>query len=138
MSTLALDGSSRPRGGGALATLPRYLDVVLLVAALPVFVLAGFPILGYAGMTAAWAAQRGVQQLAASRIESGPDRRTALAIIGGSIVARLWLVTLTILAVGLAAGDDAGLAAGLLAVALVSANLAGEAIARLSAREKRA
>ena len=48
LSTLAIDGSSRPpqrrRRGMAL----RYADLVLLALALPVFIVAGWPLLGYA------------------------------------------------------------------------------------------
>lgn len=137
LSTLALDASSRGRGGSLLAGLLRYLDLVVLAAALPLFVLAGFPIAGYVGSAIAWLAQRGVSGLAASRIAAGTDRKTALGIIGGSIVARLWLVTLAILLVGLAVSDEAGLAAALLAAALVTVNLAGEAVLRLGTGAQR-
>ncbi|MCW2959367.1 MAG: hypothetical protein JWP18_2170, partial [Solirubrobacterales bacterium] len=39
----------------------RYLDLVILALALPVFLLADFPMLGYAAAAAAWIVQRLVQ-----------------------------------------------------------------------------
>ena len=47
------------------------------------------------------------------------------------MVVRLWLVTLPILVVGLAVDREAGLAAAVLAVALVSVHLGSAALARL-------
>ena len=41
--------------------LIRYLDIVLLVVALPVFVAADLPMLGYAAGAAAWLVQRAIQ-----------------------------------------------------------------------------
>ena len=41
-------------------TLVRYLDLVALAAALPLFLLADLPMLGYAVAAAAWLAQRGI------------------------------------------------------------------------------
>ncbi len=45
-------------------------------------------------------------------------------------MARLWLITIAILLVGVLADDEAGLSAAVLAAALVTANLAGEALTR--------
>ena len=39
----------------------RYLDIVLLIIALPVFLLGGLPMLGYAAAAAAWLVQRALQ-----------------------------------------------------------------------------
>ena len=47
------------RSGGAPLAL-RYPDVIVLVLALPVFVLADWPLLGYAVCAGAWLAQHGV------------------------------------------------------------------------------
>ncbi len=45
----------------------RYLDIGVLVAALPAFLLADLPLLGYGATAAAWMAQRGIQVLAGRR-----------------------------------------------------------------------
>ena len=136
MSTLALETSAEaPRSGrGIGATLARYCDLVLLVAALPVFVLAGWPLLGYAAAAVAWLAQHVVlflaERHAAQALERG-ERNRAMGAIGFATLGRLWLVTGTILLVGVIADREAGLAAAVLSVVLVTAHLAGLALSRL-------
>src|SRR4051794_15804037 len=48
LSTLALDGSSSVPSRGRAGTALSYADLVLLALALPAFILAGWPLLGYA------------------------------------------------------------------------------------------
>jgi hypothetical protein len=135
LSTLALEppsgaGPSRP------ATLLRNADLALLALALPLFLVAGLPMAGYAGAAAGWLAQRGLQHATQTRLARARERTAVLRLVGGSIVARLWVVTLAVLLVGLLVGDEAGLAAAVLAAVLVTAGLAGEAAARIAtARE---
>lgn len=135
MSTLALEPSSGAEGG-RLGALARYADLVLLGIALPVFLLAGLPIVAYLAIGAAWLVQRVIQHWAETRMASVPGRFSALRLIAGSFIARLWLLTVAILVVGLLSDDETGLAAAVLAAALVTANLAGEALARLSAASR--
>jgi F0F1-type ATP synthase assembly protein I len=98
----------------------RYLDLAVLAGALPVFLVAGLPIVAWAAIAAAWLAQRAVQHWAAGRVAHAGDRTSALKVI----------LTVAILVVGIAADDEAGLSAAVLAAVLVTANFAGEAIAR--------
>ena len=136
MSTLALETSAEaPQSGrGTGATLVRYCDVVLLAVALPVFVVTGMPLLGYAAAAVAWLAQHVVLYLAerhaAQALERG-DRNRAMGAIGFATLGRLWLVTGTILLVGVLGDREAGLAAAVLSVALVTAHLGGLAFAKL-------
>jgi hypothetical protein len=108
LSTLALETSAEaPRSGrGVGATLARYCDLVLLAAALPVFVVAGWPLLGYAAAAVAWLAQHVVlflaERHAAQALERG-ERTRAMGAIGFATLGRLWLVTGTILLVGVIA-----------------------------------
>ena len=132
MSTLALDPSSEAEGGRT-GLLARYADLVLLFLALPVFLLAGLPIVAYLAIGAAWLVQRAIQHWAGTRMASAPGRFSALRLIAGSFIARLWLLTVAILVVGLLSDDETGLTAAVFAAALVTANLAGEALGRLSA-----
>jgi hypothetical protein len=95
----------------------RWLDIVVLVAALPVFALAGWPLAGYATAAGVWVAQRALQLLVQRRAEASSEPRTVVGLTAGSMLVRAWLVALTILLVGL--GDnDAGLAAALLVIVL--------------------
>lgn len=132
MSTLALEPSSRPEGS-RIAVAARYADLVLLAVAMPVFLLAGLPMAAYAAVGAAWLIQRAVQYLAESRMASAARRETALRLIAVSFMARLFVLTVAILLVGILADDETGLSAAVLAAALVTANLAGEAMGRLTA-----
>lgn len=132
MSTLALDRSSGAETG-RLAGVAGYADLVFLALALPVFLVADLPLAGYLAASAGWLAQRGVQHLAEARLARADQRTTALGLIGGSIVARLWILTLAVLIVGLVVDDAAGLAAAALAAALVTVGLVGEGIARTAA-----
>jgi len=99
-------------------TVLRHLDLVVLAIALPVFVLADFPLEGYAAGAGAWLVQRVVQALLARRAEASDDPRTVVGLTAGSMIARGWLVALAIFGIGLGGGDDAGLAAAVLVIAL--------------------
>lgn len=133
MSTLAISGSEATAGrrpGFAL----RYADLILLALALPVFVLADLPLVGYTVAAVAWLAQHALLRVAergaAAALAQG-DRRRALGMIGASSLGRLWLVTLPILVVGLVAEREDGLAAAVLAAALVTVHLASMVLTRL-------
>jgi hypothetical protein len=134
LSSLALDGSSAAATGHPPLAV-RYLDLLLLALALPVFLIAGFPMLGYAVAAAAWITQnllmRFAERRAAAALARG-DRRSAMGSIGAATLGRVWLVTIAILLVGLLGDREDGLAAGILSAVLVTAHLGGTALARLS------
>jgi hypothetical protein len=98
----------------------RYLDLVLLALALPVFAVAGLPMLGYAAGAAAWLVQRGLQLALNRKAVAADDPRTVVGIAAGSMIGRGWLVALTIFAAGLV-DEDAGLAAAVLVILLFTA-----------------
>ena len=101
------------RGGVDPLLVVRYLDVAILIAAAPFVVLLGAPVLGYTVATGAWILQR----FAAAAIERyaarQEDYRRSLGLNVGSLLVRAWLIGLTILAVGLIAEREDGLAAGI-------------------------
>jgi hypothetical protein len=98
----------------------KNLDLVLLVLALPVFLLAGLPMLGYAAGAGAWLVQRGIQVALNRRAAASDDPRAVVGITVGSMIGRGWLVALTIFAVGLS-DNDAGLSAAVLLIVLFTA-----------------
>ena len=102
------------------ATVIRYLDLVVLAIALPIFVVAGLPMLGYVAGGGAWLLQRGIQHLLNRRAAASQDPRTVVGITAGSMIGRGWLVALTIFAAGLS-DEDAGLAAAVLVIVLFTA-----------------
>jgi hypothetical protein len=138
LSTVAVDRSDGSASGGGLALGLRYGDLGLLVIALPVFLVAGWPIVGYVVAAAVWIAQRAIQLAAdrrAARSLAAGDRRSALRFIAVTTLARVWLVALAILLVGLAE-REAGLAAAVLTAGLVTLYLAGQFLSRLFAPEE--
>jgi hypothetical protein len=95
----------------------RYLDLALLALSLPVFLLAGLPLLGWAVAAAAWLVQRGLQLALTKRAAASGDPRTVAGLLTGSMIARGWLVALSIFGAGLVE-REAGLAAAILAIIL--------------------
>jgi hypothetical protein len=91
----------------------RYLDFVVLALALPIFVAAGLPLLGWAGATAAWLLQRGAQSALARRAAASRNPHTAAGVLSASLLGRLWFLVLAVLGVGLI-DREAGLAAAVL------------------------
>jgi hypothetical protein len=96
-------------------TFVRHLDLVVLALALPVFALAGWPMLGYAAGAFAWLAQRAIHSYTDKRALAAGDPRGVAGWVTGSMIGRGWLVALTIFAAGMVE-NDAGLAAAVLVV----------------------
>ncbi len=97
--------------------LLRYLDIVLVIAALPFVAFAELPLLGYAVGAAAWITSRatGAALERAARRTTDPRRLVGLNLAGS--LGRAWLVGGAILAVGLAGEREDGLTAAVLVAA---------------------
>lgn len=95
----------------------RYLDFAILAIALPIFIAADLPLLGWAGVAIAWVGQRAVQAAIERRARESDDPGTVAGLLTGSMIARGWLVAGTIFVVGLTE-REAGLAAAILAITL--------------------
>jgi hypothetical protein len=91
------------------------LDLIVLGVALPVFVAAGLPILGWAAAALAWLASRALQTFAERRAAGSGNRQVALGARAASLVGRLYIVGLTVLGAGVI-DRDAGLTAGVLSI----------------------
>jgi hypothetical protein len=119
--------------GGVAGMVLRYGDLVLLALALPAFIVAGWPLLGYVVAAGAWLAQRGIQLVASRRVKSSMasgDRRAALGIMGATTLGRVWLIAIAVLIVGLV-DREAGLAAALLSAALFTLYFGSQVMDRL-------
>jgi hypothetical protein len=112
---------------------PKYVDLVVLAAALAVFLLGGLPMLGFAAAAAAWLAQRGIQaaagRRAAAELAAG-RRQRAMAIVASTTLGRVWLMALAVLLTGLAE-REAGLVSAILLAALFTVSFAAQGIAHL-------
>lgn len=113
LTTHALKTSDDPLALRAL----RHLDLVVLALALPVFLLAGFPLLGWGAAAAAWLAQRLIADSLTRRARRSGDPRTVAGLMTGSMIGRGWLVALGIFAAGMVE-REAGLTAAVLAIVL--------------------
>jgi len=105
------------------------MDLVLLAVALPIFLAAGFPLLGWGVAAAAWIAQRAIRAYTSRRAEASNDPRTVAGLLAGSMIARGWLAALAIFGVGLS-DNEAGLSAAVLFIALFTVFLTSEMILR--------
>jgi len=95
----------------------RYLDLILLVMVLPIFLLTGLPMLGYAAAAVAWLGQRLIQVLLLRRASASTEPKVVVGITAASMIGRGYLVALTILGAGLME-REAGLAAAILVIVL--------------------
>jgi hypothetical protein len=112
---------------------PKYVDLLALAAALAVFLLGGFSLLGYAAGATVWLAQRGIQILAGRRANAelaAGNRQRAMGIVAATTLGRVWLMATTVLLVGLAE-REAGLSSALLLVALFTISFAAQGLAHL-------
>jgi hypothetical protein len=91
----------------------RYVDLVVLAAALPVFLAAGWPLFGWAGATGAWLIQRAAYAFFLGRAKASGNARAAVGLMGVSVLGRVWFLALAVLAIGLI-DRDAGLPAAVL------------------------
>jgi len=116
----------------------RYLDVVIVVLAAPFILLTGAPVLGYAVGAVAWIVTR-IAGVAAERAAARrTDARTVAALNLAVLLGRVWVVGLSILAVGLAADREDGLMAALTALVAFTVYLATSLIIRPLERNPRA
>src|SRR3954447_23128629 len=95
----------------------RNVDVLVLALALPLFVVAGWPIVGWLLGAGVWALQRLISEYAVRKAEAADDPRTKVGLLAGSMIGRGWLVAWIILAVGLN-NNDAGLSGAVLFLAV--------------------
>jgi hypothetical protein len=94
----------------------RYLDVILVVLAAPFVILMGGPVLGYTAGAVAWIAGRALGVWVERWARSNKDPRAQVGIGFAVLMARVWLLGLTILLVGLEGERKDGLMAALLAL----------------------
>jgi uncharacterized membrane protein YkgB len=112
---------------------PKYVDLLVLAAALAVFLVGGLPMLGYAVAAGCWLIQRAVQMYATKRATeemAAGKRQRAMGIVAATTLGRVWLMATAVLLVGLAE-RQAGLAAAFLVLALFTISFAAQGLAHL-------
>lgn len=116
----------------------KYLDLLVLAAALAVFLLAGWSLLGYATAAVAWLLQRGIQAFAAKRSQAelaAGNRQKAMGVVAATTLGRVWLMATVVLVAGLTLGDEAGLSSAVLLVVLFTVSFAAQGLQHLFADE---
>ena len=95
----------------------RNLDLAVLAIALPVFIAAGIPILGWITGAGLYVGQRLLRTFAERKAEQAEDPRTTVGLLAGSMIARGWIVAAVILVVGLTTDSETGLSSAVLFLA---------------------
>ncbi|HEX8647527.1 MAG TPA: hypothetical protein VF715_11550 [Thermoleophilaceae bacterium] len=95
----------------------RNMDLAVLAIALPIFLAADINILGWVTGAGLYVAQRLVRAWAERRAKRADDPRTTVGVLAGSMLARGWIVSGTILAVGLTTESEVGLSSAVLFLA---------------------
>lgn len=88
------------------------LDIAFLVIALPVFLVASFPIGGWAVASAVYVAQKALAEFTRRKANSSENPRDIVGWMAGSLLLRGWMAAIAIFLVGLS-NDHAGLAAAI-------------------------
>lgn len=107
----------------------RYLDVVLVLLAAPFVILLGLPVLGYVVGAGVWIAQRVLEALL-DKLAARGDVRRSIGIKVASMIGRVWLIGIGVLAVGLGAEREDGFTAALVCLAAYTVHLATALILR--------
>jgi hypothetical protein len=107
----------------------RYLDVVLIVLAAPFVVLLELPVLGYAVGAGVWILTRVIEAVLEQSARRS-DMRRAIGVRVGGMIARVWLIGIGVLAVGLAADREDGFTAAVVCLAAYTVHLATALILR--------
>lgn len=99
-------------------TFLRNLDLITLVLALPVFLGAKLPILGYAAGASLWLMWRGIGFYSERKADAATTPKAVAGITLGSMIARFWILGLSLIGLGFTLGDQVGLAAAVLTLTL--------------------
>lgn len=123
LTALAIDSSSGASHGGRANQLLKYADLALIAIALPVFVAADLPLLGWFGAAIGWCGQRTIQFLLERKASETDDVRGFFRLMAGSLIGRSWFLVISIFTVGMIE-RQAGLTAALLSVIVFTFYLA--------------
>ena len=110
-----VDEDAREGGPTGFERAVRYLDLAVMAIGLPIFLIAGLPLLGWVGAAIGWCGQRMIQAALERKASRTEDPKGFFRLMAGSLIGRSWFLVLVIFATGLIE-RSAGLAAALLAL----------------------
>lgn len=114
-----------------MRTLLRFPDFIALGVALPVFILADWPIAGWVVAAVAWFGTTVLILFMQQKAVAATEPRHQVGLMVGGSLARAWIAAAAILAAYLIAGNDAGLACALLMIGLFTIYFANKMITHL-------
>ena len=107
----------------------RYLDIALVILAAPFVILLGLPVLGYVVAAVVWLATRAGEALLERRAASA-QVRGAIGLKFASMLGRVWLIGIAIIAVGVVSGRRDGFVAAVVCLLAYTVHLATQLILR--------
>ena len=122
-----------PGAAGAIA----YLDIALIVLAVPIVLLAGAPLLGFGIGVAAWLIQRFAAAAIDRYARAVENPRTGLVLAIGGLFIRLWFITLAVVLAASIGEREDGLTAAITLAALFSAYFMGMLAANAVGAERK-
>lgn len=81
-------------------------DFIVLALALPVFLLADWPIIAWATVAVAWTLQTIIQFALEAKVADSDNPRRVIGLLAGGALARAWSVATVLLILGLVAEDS--------------------------------
>jgi hypothetical protein len=114
----------------------RWLDLLVLAAAFPFFLVLGLPVAGWGAAAAIWVAQRALQIAFQRRADASGDPKAVVGYTAGGALVRGWGAALAVLVVGIKTDDETGLSAAALILALFTVYFATKVLGRLAGRER--
>jgi hypothetical protein len=111
-----VDAAPQPQNVPLAARLLMHLDIGLLLVALPIFIGAGLPILGWIGGSAVYVIQKLLGELLNRSAAQADDVSGLLGVMVGGVLARGFFVALGLFGVGML-NNDAGASAAFLFLA---------------------
>lgn len=108
----------------------RHLDLVVLLLALPLFLLTALPVAGWGLAAVLWLALSGLRGALQRRADRSDDPKVVVGYLMGGAIARAWLAALCVLVVGMLTSDEIGLSAIVTLIALFTIELGTRAAQR--------
>ena len=107
----------------------KFFDLALLALALPIFLVAGLPILGWVTAAVVWGLWRGIGEATDRKAAAATAPRQVAGWAAGSMIGRGWLLGLILLGAGLLTEREVGLSAAVLVLALFTVHFTFKLIA---------
>lgn len=135
-ATVDADMSRPSPGTPGAAGLIAYLDIALIVLAVPIVLLAGAPLLGFGIGVGAWLIQRVAGQQIDKYARGAENPRTGLILAIAGLFLRLWFITFAVVLAAALGEKQDGLTAAVTLAVLFSAYFMGTLVSNAATSER--